>query len=129
MNDRMEKFVKFYNGDPEEAALKAGYSPRSAKSQGYRLLKKATVCDLIRTRQEREPRVLREIANRQERQEFWSKTMRNEEMELRDRLRASELLGKSEADFVERREVDMNATVNVFDAETRAKLLEVLGSD
>lgn len=42
------------------------------------------------------------IANRQQRQEFWSSVMNDAEVDLSVRLRASELLGKSEADFTEK---------------------------
>jgi hypothetical protein len=38
---------------------------------------------------------------RQQRQQFWSKVAGDESQEMKDRLRASELLGKSEADFTE----------------------------
>ena len=42
------------------------------------------------------------IASREERQTFWTAILRDPETELRDRLRASELLGRSEGDFLER---------------------------
>jgi phage terminase small subunit len=41
-----------------------------------------------------------EIAGRDERQAFWSEIMRDKNVSTRDRLRASELLGKSGGDFV-----------------------------
>lgn len=40
------------------------------------------------------------VKSREERQEFWTETMDDETVNRRDRLRASELLGKSEADFI-----------------------------
>jgi hypothetical protein len=42
------------------------------------------------------------IATRKERQEFWTKTMNTKSNGLLLRLKASELLGKSEADFTDR---------------------------
>ena len=47
------------------------------------------------------------IATRQERQEFWTSVLRNEEEAMKNRLKAAELLGKSEGDFLERVEMDM----------------------
>ena len=43
------------------------------------------------------------IATRDERQKFWTDVMNSSSEEMRDRLKASELLGKSEADFTENR--------------------------
>ena len=45
-----------------------------------------------------------EIADRDERQRFWSEVMRDDGQAMRDRLRASDLLGRSTGDFVERHE-------------------------
>lgn len=39
------------------------------------------------------------IANRQERQIFWTQIMMDSEAQLKDRLKASELLGRSACDF------------------------------
>ncbi len=41
----------------------------------------------------------RNIVTRRERQEFWSTTMKDTTLIMKDRLKASDLLGKSEADF------------------------------
>lgn len=45
------------------------------------------------------------IATREDRQSFWTEVMRDKLEKMVDRLRASELLGKSQADFVDRMEV------------------------
>jgi hypothetical protein len=45
------------------------------------------------------------IASREERQAWWTKVMKDEDAGMYDRLRASELLGKSDADFVDRHEL------------------------
>ncbi len=47
------------------------------------------------------------VATREERQQFWTKIMNDTGEDMRDRLRASEILGKSQGDFVERREVKL----------------------
>lgn len=47
------------------------------------------------------------IATRLERQEFWTSVLRSEDESMKDRLKAAELLGKSEGDFLERIEMDV----------------------
>ena len=100
---RQRAFVEAYAGNATEAAVKAGYSEKSAYSQGQRLLKHA---EIIRAIKERETERLRPaIASREERQRFWTRIMNDAGEETRDRLRASELLGKSNGDFLDRVEL------------------------
>lgn len=115
LNAKQSAFVEAYNGNATEAALKAGYSPKTAVFQGSKLLRNRKVAEALQTRQERESRA--RIATRQQRQEFWTETMQGTENEMRDRLKASELLGKSEGDFLERRTGD--------DAPDLARLLKI----
>ncbi|MDL2279234.1 terminase small subunit [Desulfovibrio sp. OttesenSCG-928-G11] len=93
-------FVEAYTGNATEAALQAGYSPKTARSMGQRLLTKVDIQKAIQGREKE--RMESTIADRKKRQEFWSTAMQDEEQPMRDRLRASELLGKSEGDFLER---------------------------
>jgi phage terminase small subunit len=102
-NARQKAFIEAYCGNATEAALKAGYSQRSAYNQGRRMMKNDEVLAAIKEREAGRNSVL--IATRQERQAFWSATMRGEAVDMKDRLRASELLGKSEGDFVDRTEL------------------------
>lgn len=98
LTDKQLKFIAAYEGNATEAAEKAGYSgPRRA---GSRLMQDAVICRQIKERQIQEAQPL--IASRQDRQKFWSETMYNEELEFPHRLKASELLGKSEGDFLDR---------------------------
>lgn len=92
----------------KQAAIRAGYSEHTAESQASRLLSNVKVkVEIDRllaiTRAE-------SVASRKQRQEFWSATLSNTlkddtgkaiTVSMTDRLRASELLGKSEADFTE----------------------------
>lgn len=93
---KQQKFIDAYAGDIKEAAKKAELSYGYAR----RLVTKSNIFEAIRHRQDTEIRP-KTIANRQQRQEFWTKVMRDENEDTKDRLRVSELLGKSEADFVE----------------------------
>lgn len=122
---RQQAFVEAYAGNATAAALAAGYSERSARSQGQRLLTNDDIQDAIKAREAQ--RLAPTIATRQERQEFWTSVLRNEDEAMKDRLKAAELLGKSEGDFLERVEMDQTVSVNVFDEETRARLLEMVG--
>lgn len=97
---KQKRFIDFYKGNATEAALEAGYSSKTAYSIGQENLKKPEIIKEIQIRNLRES--VSKIANRQQRQEFWSKVMNDVEVDLSVRLRASELLGKSEADFTEK---------------------------
>lgn len=122
---RQQAFVEAYAGNATAAALAAGYSERSARSQGQRLLTNDDIKDAIKAREAQ--RLAPTIATRQERQEFWTSVLRSKDEAMKDRLKAAELLGKSEGDFLERVEMDQTVSVNVFDEETRARLLEMVG--
>ena len=98
---KQQKFVDCYDGDIKTAAQKAGLSYHYCR----RLITKGHIMTAIRTRQDTEVRPTN-IATRQDRQLFWSQQMRNATLTMRDRLRASELLGKSESDFTDRIEHD-----------------------
>ena len=98
---KQQRFVECYNGNATEAAIQAGYSPKWAHKFASNLMgKNRQIADAIKEREEK--RVNSLIATREERQSFWTAIMRDEETELKDRLRASELLAKSEADFMEK---------------------------
>lgn len=102
---RQRAFVEAYAGNATAAALAAGYSEKTARSQGQRLLTKNDIKDAIKARETQ--RLAPTIATRQERQQFWTSVLRNEDEAMKDRLKAAELLGKSEGDFLERVEMDM----------------------
>jgi phage terminase small subunit len=100
MTHKQKAFVEHYAGNATEAAIKAGYSRKTAYSQGERLLKNVEVSAAIKNRERMESHA--RIATRQRRQEFWTGVMVNGQAEMKDRLKASELLGKSEGDFLDR---------------------------
>ena len=93
---KQQKFIDAYDGDIQTASNAAGIS----YVYGRTLYTKAYILDKIKHRQDTEVRPAG-IMNRLERQKFWSDAAQNKKIKWRDRLRASELLGKSEADFVE----------------------------
>lgn len=120
---KQQKFVDAYNGNATEAALVAGYSEKTARAIGAENLTKPDIVSAIHARQD-EPRTQR-IATREERQAFWTRVMYGNEndigyedgekveveVKMSDRLKAAELLGRSEADFTERIQADMKVNV------------------
>ena len=97
---KQQRFVSAYNGNATEAMIAAGYSKKSAASNVDKILKNTEIQAAIQNREKE--RNSAAIATREERQAFWTAIMRDDEVDLRDRLRASELLGKSEGDFLEK---------------------------
>jgi hypothetical protein len=111
----------------------AGYTGADnyLKRKAEDLLKDPTVQEALRKRDNFRTSTNKIIADRQERQALWTAIMRNtdphykEELDengipkaqgnipLQTRLKASELLGKSEADFIEK--IDINANVTITD--------------
>jgi phage terminase small subunit len=105
---RQKLFIDYYNGNATETAIKAGYSEMTAKAKGSFLLKNPKIKKAIQNRTERISK--KHIGTREERQAFWWGVANDENVSMSDRLRASELLGKSMADFtdVQRHEGQIN---------------------
>jgi phage terminase small subunit len=102
LTPRQMAFVAAYarHGVAERAAVAAGYSRKTARSQAARLLAnvgiRAELAALAKaTRSD-------DIADVAELRRAWTGAMRSRELPWRDRLRASELLGKSLGAFVEK---------------------------
>lgn len=110
LNPKQQRFVDVFDGNATAAARLAGYegSDASLAVTASRLLKRADVKAALALRNAKEVRgaaakvVAGAIASRQARQEFWTKVMEDTGAEMKDRLKASELLGKSEADFTDK---------------------------
>jgi phage terminase small subunit len=102
---KQQKFIEAYAGNGVQAAREAGYKGTYATldTVARANLENPRIAEAIRKRSEKKLRPL--IASREDRQRFWSRKMNSAEASLSDRLRASELLGKSEGDFIERREI------------------------
>ncbi len=103
MTPKQKRFIEAYTGNATKAAIAAGYSEKTAYSQGERLLRNVEISSAIQERENRQLSAL--VATRSERQSFWSRVMRDEAEQMRDRLRASELLAKASGDFLERVEL------------------------
>ena len=108
---KQQKFIDCYCGNASEAALQAGYSKKTAPWIGSENLQKPTIAAAIKKRQDKETRSL--IMSRQDRQAFWSDTAKDSKLDYNHRLRASELLGKSQADFTDNTHHTGNLTGSV----------------
>lgn len=123
MNQRQRAFCEAYllSGNATEAAIKAGYSPKSARSIGQRLL---TFADIREYLAERNAQIIAEnTATLEEIYSFWTVTMRDQASKPADRLKASELLSK--ALTLERTRSEERAaagTLNPFDSLTDEEL-------
>lgn len=102
MTPKQQAFVEYYaaSGNATDAARKAGYkNPRSVGCENLTKpdIQQALASCIGKVSQSR-------IATVQERQEFWTSILRGEddEADMRDRLKASELLGKCQGDFLDR---------------------------
>ena len=106
MNQRKRAFCEAYliSGNATDAAREAGYSPRSARSIGQRLLTFDDVREYLERRNQEISAA--NTAQMEEVRQFWTATMRDENMKPADRLKASELLAKTYGAFLERVEVD-----------------------
>ena len=93
-------FVAAFHGNAAEAARAAGYSAKTAKAIGSELLTKPDIKEAIQEREKERTDAM--IATREERQSFWTAVLRDPDESMRDRLKASELLGRSEGDYLER---------------------------
>jgi phage terminase small subunit len=118
----MRRFAELYDGNGVEAARHAGFKgdPATLASTAYRLLRNDEVRELISARS-KDVSILPLIMSREERQELWSRLAVDPGVEPTVRLRASELLGKSQADFTEKLEVKGELTLLDLIREARGK--------
>lgn len=111
MNDRQRHFAEEYAKNPNAtaAAIAAGYSVRTARSQGNRLLTNADIQQYLRQLQA-EARAER-IASALEVQEYWTSVLRDDQQKAETRMKAGELLLKAGGEMVQR--VEVSADVDV----------------
>ena len=101
------KFIEHYcgdcNGNGTESYKQAGYAASNdniAGANSHKLLQKNKIIAAIEAKMaeiSKKNDII--ILNRLQRQQFWSEMLADKSLSASDRLRASELLGKSEADF------------------------------
>jgi hypothetical protein len=112
-------FVSLWDGSIKTTAEKADISYSYARE----LHAKPYIKQAIATRHKREYNSL--IATRQQRQSFWTQVMNDKTLNLPDRLKASELLGKSEGDFIEKVSITHPA-IEKIDNERKSRALQIV---
>ena len=115
MTHRQELFLQEYltSLNATQSAIKAGYSPKTAYSIGQQLLKNIEISQAIDTAMSEKKSAL--IATREQRQEFWTSVMNDTDTAMKDRLKASELLAKSEGDFTDKIQANISANMTLAD--------------
>ena len=101
LTNKQKLFVDLWTGEQEETARLAGY--KAPKRAAIRCLQNVTIRHLTKIKRDEE--IKPHVMSRIERQEFWTNVIRGKEednIKMSDRLKASELLGKSECDFIEK---------------------------
>jgi hypothetical protein len=108
LNERERRFVELVMGECVGNATEAycrAYQTKNRNAAGvqaHRLLRKAKIRLAVEARVRKDPKV----ATREQRQAFWTEFMLDEKRADAVRLRGSELLGKSQGDFVEHHVLD-----------------------
>lgn len=143
INNQHRLFVENYLGNTVEAMRAAGFqgTDKQLEYLGNQLLANPTILDAIKQRDLYRESTAKAVATRTERQAFWTSIMRNEDphyipevndkgvtkpkdnLPLPMRLKASELLGKSETDFVEK--IDMNHNLTITDVIKEAYTISI----
>lgn len=101
LNDRQRRFCQAYatnGGNGRQAAIDAGYSPKTAKEQAARLLTNVNIVRYIRQLQDRAASA--RITTMQQVQAFWSDIINDPQERTADRLKASELFGRAAGAFL-----------------------------
>ena len=125
ITDQEKVFADAYILDPSSAynaAIKAGYAETTARSKAGKWLKpssksvKVHVLKYVEMRNKELEKPT--IATMTEVKEFWTTTMRNPNVEMKDRLKSSENLAKASGEFMEKVEHSGNigTTINIIPA-------------
>lgn len=110
---KQQRFADEYiiSGNATEAARKAGYSKRTARAMGAENLTKPNIKKYI---EERTAEIQNaKIATMIEIRELWTGILRNQDERTSDRLKASELMARTEGAFLDRQEIVMQGEMDV----------------
>lgn len=122
MNPRRKRFTEYYNatGNMTEAAVKAGYSKKTAYSQGNRLLKNADVQEYLHQLQdaEKEERIL----DASSRKVLLSEIAQDEMQDANARIKAIDTLNKMTGEYIAKNDTGKKE-------EELTKLLEALENE
>lgn len=106
MTHRQELFIQEYikTGNATSSAIKAGYSERTAKSIGQRLL---TFVDIKKKINELSQKIAcNSIMTAKERQEYLTKLINAADVKVSDKLKALDILNKMTGEYIQKVEVN-----------------------
>lgn len=115
LTEKQKRFADYYieTGNATEAYRRAGYTSKgkAAEANASRLIRNDKVQKYI---DERNSALESDrIASMKEVKEFWSEIMRSELQETKDRLKASEMIAKTNAAFIDKIEHSGETTQNI----------------
>jgi phage terminase small subunit len=118
LTELQQRFCDYYiqTGNASEAYRRAGYKAKTVSSittNANRLLTNADIQQYIAERNKSIES--HRIADMKEVKEFWTNLLRDNSAEARDRLKASEYIAKTNAAFIEKREIEANIGVTIVD--------------
>ena len=119
LTPKQQAFADYYiqTGNATEAAIKAGYSEKTAKETGYENLTKPHIKQYIEEKQKELGS--KRMADMAEVREFWTEAMRNSENSMKDRLKASEMIARTSGAFLDKVEMkttgEQTITVTIMD--------------
>jgi phage terminase small subunit len=107
LNIKQKKFADYYieTGNATASYLRAGYEAEgnAAEVNASRLLRNAKVLEYIKERNEQLD--VRFIADITEAKRFWTEIMRDSVADIKDRLKASEYIAKTNGAFIDKKEL------------------------
>jgi len=116
LTPKQQAFADYYieTGNATQAAIKAGYSKKTARVIGQENLLKPAIKKYV---EERNKEIKsKRIADMKEVKEFWTSMVRNNKLEPKDRLKASEYIAKTNGAFLEKVEhtgdMDLNIVID-----------------
>ena len=112
---KQKRFCELFasSGNALQSAIKAGYSKKSAGVLADETLKKPYVNDYLQSLLKKQED--KRFATLEEVQAFWSNVLRKEEddITLKDRLKASEFIAKTKGAFIDKVEHSGNIPINI----------------
>jgi phage terminase small subunit len=110
-----DNFIK--SGNATQSYMDAGYKAKGevARANASRLLTKANVKEYIKGKSAAIEAAT--IADMKEIKEFWTTTLRNQGAEVRDRMKASELMAKTYGAFLDRVEHGGGLSITIIPPE------------
>ena len=122
LTTKQQRFVDFYDGNATEACRKAGYkgNENTLNQMANKLVRNGKIKTAIEKREKLSNK--RIIMDRESRQELWTMIALDKEERTETRLRASELLGKSEGDFIDRHELSGSIAIEEYKRDIKEKV-------